>query len=615
MYKKIKNNVWVRRIFVCIFSYLCVLSFNKITSLNGDPYIYWGGQYFGYNILSVVLFGVGIFLLNRYIKIENIRLRIAAVAGGLLLAMAIVYGAYIHFLNNIFISTGDTFLQFGMVFTIGGLCVPLMAEILLLIEKAQVWHCRQAPEEKKGKGILTKLKRYFRKHPKMYFLIIWLTIFLCHIPVFLAYWPGNFVFDARYQLANVNTDWYTTHHPLIHTLMMGIPYKFGVSIGNASVGYQFYTLAQMLILTSSFAYVLLYLYKKEIKTGVLIACWAFFALFPMNPLFGISATKDVLCGAFFLYFMTFLAKYFWDNENFKICSYIGMILSGTFLALFRNNALYAVLVSAVIIIVVANGLKEKGKLLLIFCAILILSKLINAGLMAYTNAAETDAYRESMSVPLQSMARVASYRGDELDPALYEELCMYLPEENIAAYTPHISDPVKNTANEALLKSNTFNFFKLWVKMGLQFPDEYIESFTANTMGYWYPLNQGYYVSADFAVYHTLIGVGEEIKKVNLCPWMSALYDPFFYHLKYRETPILGYLFRNAPYVWSCGILMLFAFYKKDRKLSLFGILPIIYLLTCMCGPMAALRYIYCLVVSMPLMISTLLMTEKSNKN
>jgi len=58
MSKIFEKNIWFRRIFVCICSYLCILSFNKISSLHGDPYIYWGGKYFGYNMLSIILFSV-----------------------------------------------------------------------------------------------------------------------------------------------------------------------------------------------------------------------------------------------------------------------------------------------------------------------------------------------------------------------------------------------------------------------------------------------------------------------------------------------------------------------------------------------------------------------------
>lgn len=607
-----EKHCWLRRAVVCVCAYLCVFALGKVIALHGSDIIYWGGKYFGYNLLSVVLFGVTVWLFNRFMLRKNKRLKVISVLGGVLLSVAVVWGAYAHYENDIFINGKESILQICMILSLAVLGAPLMSELILIINQGGKWLWMKDDKVVRELPVwITKASKYFKAHTKVYFLFVWATIFLCHLPIFLAYWPGNFVFDAKYQLGNVIVDSYSTHHPLIHTLMMGKAYQFGESIGNVSAGYQFYTLAQMLILSASFAYTLLYLYKKDAKSVVLMASWAFFALFPMNPIFAISATKDVLCAAFFLLFMVLLVRYIWDREDFKVTSYIGMVISGVLLALFRNNALYAVLVAAVFLVLFIKGWKEKGKLVLIFAIICILAKLVNAGLISYTNAWENDTYKETMCVPLQCLARVVDYRGDELNPVLYEEICHYVPEEHLHSYNPYNADAVKGEADESLLRNNTLNFFKLWVKVGLQFPDEYIESIVTNTMGYWYPLNQGYYVSADVSLYHTLIGLGEELTKESFCPWVNAIYEPLFYEGEYRETPLLGFFFRNAPYMWMIVVFMLFALYKKDRKLMLTGALPVVYILTCFCGPMAALRYIYCIIVCAPLLIYLLLASFK----
>lgn len=593
---------WLWRGLICIWAYMCVCTIGKICSLNGDALVYWGGEYFSYNITSVFFFGVSIWLTNRFLLQKNVRLKVISLIGGLCLSLAIVYGAYAHYVNDIFLSTRETFLQFGMVASLLALTMPIVAELLLFLEKAEVWF------QEKQTGC--KLPAW------AFFLLMWASIFLCYVPLFLAWWPGNFVFDSKYQLQNVIEGWYFTHHPLIHTLMMGKAYELGQSMGNVSRGVQFYTLAQMLILASAFAYTMLYLYKKQVRKSILVGAWVFFAIFPMNALFSISATKDVLCAAFFLYFMVFLVRYVVDQERFGPVSYVGMVVTGALLALFRNNALYAVLITGVVLILFQKGWKEKGKLVLLFAGIYVLATLTNNSLISYTNAKDTDSYRETFCIPLQCLGRVANYRKDELDVALYEEIIQYIREEDIGGYNPYIADAVKNNANEELLRSNTLNFFKLWVKVGLQFPGEYVESIVTNTLGYWYPLNQGYYVSAEVALYHTLIGMGDEIVKVNRCNWAYEIYSPLFWAGEYRNVPILTYFFRNSPYVWLVILGMLWSIQKKDRARILVGMLPLLYLLTCMCGPMAALRYIYCNIVCMPLwwylMLSTKGKDEKS---
>lgn len=588
----LKKLVWV----AC--AYWCVWSWKQIIGLHGDSQVFYGGQYFGYNLWSVVLFALDIYLLKRWNGLENRRLKVFALLGGILMSMLIVYGAYAHFVNNIFLSVGETFAQFGYMIGFGFLLVPLWAKLFLLIEKGISWYKAASADTKK-------------LYPKRFFFIAWGGIFLCYLPVFLAYWPGNFIFDAKYQLANVITNDHFTHHPLIHTLMMGEAYELGVKWGNISMGFQFYTLVQMLILSAAFAYFLLYLYKQRVPRCILIGAFLWFALFPMHTIFSITATKDVLCAAFFLFFMVFVARLFVHKEVFKWYSYLGMIASGVLLCLFRNNAMYAVMVTGVIVAVLTKGLKKKGLILVGLVVIYLITTFSNEALIKSVNAQTKDKYRESLSLPLQGMARVAAYRGEELSPELYEELITYIREEDIAGYNPYLSDGIKNEANEEKLETNLLNFFKLWAKIGLQFPDEYVESVITNTMGFWYPLNQGTYVANDLAVYHTLIGVGEEIEKKSYCDWILKIYDPLFYKKDFYSVPLLGFFFRNAVYVWIMLIYVLWCFYKKDWNGLKLGLLPLLYFATCICGPWAALRYIYCLVVSTPLLMQTVLAGKK----
>lgn len=594
MSKLLTKNIWVKRIAVVICAYLSVLSLGKVISLHGDAYVFWGGSYFGYNLTAVVIFGVTIWMFHRYLLGNDRRKKVVALMGGLLLAAAVVYGAYAHYVNDIFRSVSENFLQIGMVLGITVLTASFSHELFGWIQKGCDWMKRREGQTPQG-------------HLGRYFLMVWLIIFLSYVPLFLSWWPGNFIYDAQYQLQNVVGNFHFTHHPLIHTLLMGAAYQFGEKLGDVSTGYQFYTLIQMLALSSAFAYVLLYLRKKGAPKAFRIGVLAWFALFPMHALFSITSTKDVLCAAFFLYFVVYMCRFLWDREVFGWKSYVGMIISGVLFSLFRNNALYAVILAGVIIILAIKGWKNKGRFLMVITAVFALTNVCNDILITYANAQTTDAYRETLSVPLQCLARVASYRRADLGQELYDEICIYIDEEDIARYNPYISDSVKNNANEALLQNNFLNFLKLWVKVGLQFPDEYVESIITNTMGYWYPLNQGTYVSMDISLYHTLIGAGEEIEKRTYFSGLDFFYVNLFHHNRYYQTPVLGYFFRNVTYVWLVIYYLLWCVYKKAKSGLLIGMLPAAYLCTCFLGPVVALRYIYSLIVCAPLLIYILL--------
>ena len=592
MMGKIRQLSWLRRTVVVVLSYLCVLSFARINSLTNQVNFY-GGTYFGYNLGSIAILALTIFVLNRYILMENLRQKVVSSIGGVVLGFAIVYGAYAHFDNNIFISVHESLLQIACAFGLSVLTTPLMNELFWLIEKAQAWFVKDAIRQE---------TLSVRKNAR-FFLLCWLGIFMAFVPIFLNEWPSNFIFDASYQIENVVTGWHFTHHPLAHTLLMGAAYNWGRSIGHIEVGFQLYTIAQMLILSSAMAYTVLYIYKKCVKRCVWICALLWFALFPLNMMFAITATKDVLFAAFFLYFMVFIIRYYVDKEAFRWYSYMGMIASGMLALLYRNNMKHTLILVGIFSVLWVKGRRKKLISSGVFLAIYILAEIVNSGLVHAVNAQENvDVYRESMSVPLQCMARVASYRGDELDKSLYEEICLYIPEEKISGYNPYIADGIKNHANEQLMKTNTFNFFKLFIKVGLQYPDEYFESIITNTMGYWYPLEQGDYVSSHIALYHTLLGVGDQIVKYDFWPG-GKVFNYLFWAMNYRQVPVLAYLCRNAVYIWIYVFYLLWCILKKRKSGCIPAVWGLVYILTCFAGPMAALRYIYCLVVMFPLML------------
>lgn len=59
------------------------------------------------------------------------------------------------------------------------------------------------------------------------FLFYSLLIFFCWLPIFLAYYPSVFAYDAEGQLYQVIAKDYSTHHPLLHTLFLGAFFRLG----------------------------------------------------------------------------------------------------------------------------------------------------------------------------------------------------------------------------------------------------------------------------------------------------------------------------------------------------------------------------------------------------
>jgi len=472
------------------------------------------------------------------------------------------------------------------------LTVPLFAVLLTGLEKAADWWARKQVQEG-------------TKEPKWLFIKYWGIIFVCYLPLFLHWWPVNFVFDAKYQMQEVITGNYKIHHPLLHTLMMGKCYELGQKLGSVNLGISFYTIIQMLVLTAAFAYTMVYLYKKRIPKIVRVIILIFYALFPMNPIFAITATKDVLFAAFFLFFFVLLVKICHDQEKLTWQKVVGLLVSGVLMVLFRRNAMYALLLALPFLIWARSGKRNKIILTILLLGCVLLSSNINDAVIRSVNATNDDSIQESMSVPLQQVARVASYRKEDLDDELYQELLVYWDESVLASYNPYLSDGIKNNVDEVKLESNIINFWKLWGKIGLRFPGEYLESFMTNTLGYWYLGDVAYPMASgdDVTIYHTLIGMGEEITKTDYFPPAAMIYDNLFYSMEYRDVPILGYSFRCCVYFWLLLVYALFVIYRKEYKNLLPVMLIFAYQASCFLGPWVILRYVYSIVVCSPVVI------------
>ena len=140
--------------------------------------------------------------------------------------------------------------------------------------------------------------------PRKVFLFSFFVIFVCWLPVLLAYYPGLFAYDINNQMNQVISGQYTTHHPLLHTLYVGVFYLLGGAVGDHNIGIALSVLIQMLAMAAIFAWLQRYMAVIGSKRIFRVISLAGFALLPMHPMLAISCTKDTLfCGwCFYLRF-------------------------------------------------------------------------------------------------------------------------------------------------------------------------------------------------------------------------------------------------------------------------------------------------------------------------
>ncbi len=107
-----------------------------------------------------------------------------------------------------------------------------------------------------------------------------------------------------------------------------------------------------------FAYTVNFVWKetdnKVITTLVLI----FYAIFPFNQLFPLMTTKDTMFAGFTLFFVVQLYQF--PREKFRIKEYIILSIFAVFMLLFRNNAVYALVVALPIMMIFLRNNKKKN---------------------------------------------------------------------------------------------------------------------------------------------------------------------------------------------------------------------------------------------------------------
>lgn len=592
---------YIKYVSVAILSFANSLALCALKTKDPSQAFYLGVDSYGFSYESIFWFALAFLLLLRFfdrIKEKAIRRMIFSSVFGLLLAIATVWGTYIIYPEySIFNSGKEVFIQVVLILGISLFSIPFANELF-------GWFDAKSSENlcKVSESRASQKKKIF------YFLLVWMIIFACFLPLFLHFWPGSFGVDAGDQLKDYLTNSNSDHHPILHTLLLGWAYDLGVKWGNPSKGYQLYTIFQMLILTASFASFAEYLYEKQTRKWIRVVVILLFVLIPLNGYFAILSAKVTLAAAFMVFTLTFFLR-FSDSFGRSWINAVFFMASAVLSCLFRNNAIYAFVVGGLVIIWLQKGIKKKMIFLLLLVGIILGSIGSKEILVASTGATKNvDNCRESLSFPIMCLVRTAVYHENEMPEEYLSAINAYVPKDAYTQYTPTIADSIKALANEDMLKKNKLEFLKLFIKVGFLFPGEYIEQFCFMTGGYWFTLDYPYCYGGSTSVnWQTIpLEVGQITSK-DCFPIGGKLLDRLYIDTGRLSVPVFGFFFRGTIYTWFTLFAMLYGLYRKDRRRVEIAVIPFVYLLTVFLAPTSFIRYLYCNVATLPLMFWSLI--------
>lgn len=527
-----------------------------------------------------------------------------------LFSIATVTGCY--FTNGLIFSKMTSTEMFMYLFIIGGLTSVFKCLFVMAYRFFENWAERESNIEKRP--IKSKWKTW---------LFAFVIIMACWLVVWLAYYPGLWNYDP-YQVYQVITGEYTKYHPLLHTLLLGWCYVFGIYQDNINLGVTIYAYIQMMIMAGIFAYAYAYI-KEHVSSKIFrVLTLLFFAIFPVNSIMVLSTTKDTLFSGFVLMGVILALEYFEKSDKKEKTNKIGiavLVLFIILMMLYRNNAFYAFLVTLVVSIVLLLFKQDTKKIIIFLLVCIVAYKSCDVGL---TNAlsASDGPVGEMLSVTSQQFGRIyklADEIGDDESKQLIEN---FYRMEN-AQYQPALSDTMKSQLMNVDSSEGMIEYFKTAWKLFKKYPVISIESFIYLTQGYWdvndtshADIYDFYGVTTEyrFGYIMTTVFEGYGITTDSKLPAVEAFYEETFTENSYQNLPIVPLIFAPASYVWFLLFCTIAVIKKKDWNVLILYSFLWGYMLTLFLGPCVLIRYVYLLVVSLPVLIYTLLNTISKKK-
>ncbi|MDO5555738.1 MAG: DUF6020 family protein [Clostridia bacterium] len=398
-------------------------------------------------------------------------------------------------------------------------------------------------------------EKFFKE--KHLFIYSFTLIIVCWIPAFITFFPGMLNYDGPDQLLLFLQDIVLTNSPIIHTLCLSGCYLLGINLFNSSIlGIMFYVVFQMIVMAYIFSYAINFIYKITYNKILIIFSILFIAIFPYNQLFPLMTTKDTLFAGLMLLFIIKLYEWFYIDKVTKK-EYVTFIIITVLMLLFRLNAIYAFILFFIFIFAFfAKKCNKKimKRILVVSVISIFIYYNINILLIKFTNAKATGQTFILPFIP-QAVARVAKEKNEDLTENEKLQINLYFTniDRLIDRYNPSISDYSYRLIDQDKLKQNQLEFYKFIFKLGIKYPQVFLESYLDTIRAYWYIQDTSFMklhndeapdVKGCLEIDFVNVPMFTGLKQYNLLPAMRNFYTDMFCRNEYREIPLLYIIFQ-----------------------------------------------------------------------
>ena len=408
--------------------------------------------------------------------------------------------------------------------------------------------------------LLSSLPAQKGRQGKWYIYVLFTAVCLLgYLPYYLMYFPTWLNNDAVWQIEQA-LGWAerSNHHPYFHTVILKCLFMMGYRLsGTYTGGAAFYTFFQILVMAMVFGFFLYQLYIRGTRILWLALAAAFYAVLPINALLTICMGKDEFFVASLILFAWMTAEFDLDADGmFKWAAYF---VTGLLVCLLRSNGIFIFVGTAFFLIV---GKTIKKKTLLCVLAVLVCYLIYHGPILNALHVEPPDTI-EGLTMPTQHIL-CAYLKGGELTEEEIEMIDRVVPVDEVGDYyNPRLFDLVKNfirtSGNQQEIADNKWDYFKLWFRVGLRNPMQYLVAEVRQTAGFWaYDVPDYEYVYGEYYMVDNPFGI-ETQRKLFSYDNELAMHD---YLMSFLE------LYNK---VWSLGFntwLMVFciAYMVYDRR-------------------------------------------------
>lgn len=579
----------LKSVFYFILSTIAVLAMNcKMECVDGaETSIILNGLYKLYNSFDSYNFAdvfmvVALYVLIRYIKKEAMGYdKWISVLAALLSISYVVSMSYSKYDSAAFLLENSYQMILSVICMLGYYILFYYSLCLLLI-------CIN----KNKKDILVSTETdCLHRHV---WLVGFLFIFISWLPWILMNYPGTSSPDATGQLKQYFGDAaFTAHHPPLSTYIMGVLIEVGDFIWDTNFGFFLYILLNTVLGALIFSYGIKKIYELGIR---LRYCFLGIVFYAWMPLWGGTIqehSKDLLYAEIIALFVICLVDIIVKKQCGKKEG-VMLFLSGLLASLLRNNGIYAILPTIIILLFYVKGVERKKMGVVVYSTVVVylgIVKILYPGLGIHDGS-----IREALSIPFLQTARYVDMYEAEVTEYEKQVINAVLDYEALETYNPKHADSVKDTYKND--DSKLPEYFKVWFQMFCKHPGSYVAAFLNKGGGYMAPVYVGF--PSPIGTAHK-----EYISSMGIKNVFGDKYANLFVQLEYAnmEMPLVKYFCMAGTYTWIlliCMILLL----REKRYSGLILLVPeIMNVLVCIASPTWHIRYALPVIAVLPLMV------------